>query len=227
LVADASTHRTHIEGLFAAGECTAGLHGANRLGGNSLTETLVYGRRAGEAAAETATSADIGVHPRAAIRDACEDLDALVRRGSELARALQRELRDVMWEHCGVVRDGAAMTKGLVRLAELGERVGDVDVRPSEEGWSDLAQVLDLRAGLAAAEATLHGALARRESRGCHSRSDCPDLDPALRVNFQMCLDTDGALTQPQPVPVPSARAELEGWMNRPWDAELAGRLLE
>jgi succinate dehydrogenase / fumarate reductase flavoprotein subunit len=227
LVVDASTHRTDIEGLFAAGECTAGLHGANRLGGNSLTETLVYGRRAGEAAAATATSADIGMHPRAAIRDACEDLDALVRRGSELARALQRELRDVMWEHCGVVRDGAGMTKGLDRLAELGERVGDVDVRPSEEGWGDLAQVLDLRAGLAAADATLHSALARRESRGCHSRSDFPDLDPTLRVNFQMYLDTGGALTQPQPVPVPSERTELEGWMNQPWDTELAGRLLE
>ncbi len=119
LVVDAATHRTEVEGLFAAGESAAGLHGANRLGGNSLTETIVYGRRAGEAAAETASAADIGVHPRAAIREASDELEGLVRRGTELARALQRELRDLMWEECGVVRDGASLTKGLERLAEL------------------------------------------------------------------------------------------------------------
>ncbi len=97
LVVDPETHATEVDGLFAAGECAAGLHGANRLGGNSLTETIVYGRRAGAAAAELANTADVAVHPRAAIRDACAALDGLVRNGPELARALQRELRDLMW----------------------------------------------------------------------------------------------------------------------------------
>jgi succinate dehydrogenase / fumarate reductase flavoprotein subunit len=227
LVVNAETHGTDVEALFAAGECAAGLHGANRLGGNSLTETIVYGRRAGLAAAASAKSADIGVHPRAVIRAASDELDGLVRRGTELARALQRELRNLMWEECGVVRDGDALTRGLARLAELRARLGEVDVRPSEEGWNDLAHVLDLRAGFAVGEATFKGALARRESRGCHSRSDYPDLDPALRVNFQMRLAEDGELSEPEPVPVPNVRAELDEWMSRPWDADVEGRLLE
>jgi len=227
LVVNAETHGTDVEALFAAGECAAGLHGANRLGGNSLTETIVYGRRAGLAAAASAKSADIGVHPRAVIRAASDELDGLVRRGTELARALQRELRNLMWEECGVVRDGDALTRGLARLAELRARLGEVDVRPSEEGWNDLAHVLDLRAGFAVAEATFKGALARRESRGCHSRSDYPDLDPALRVNFHMRLAEDGELSEPEPVPVPNVRAELDEWMSRPWDADVEGRLLE
>jgi succinate dehydrogenase / fumarate reductase flavoprotein subunit len=131
-----------------------------------------------------------------------------------------------MWEECGVVRDDPSLTRGLARLAELRSRIGDVDVRPSEEGWNDLAQVLDLRAGLTIAEATMKGALVRRESRGCHNRSDYPDLDPALRVNFHMRLEDD-MLSEPEPVPVPTVRAELEEWMNRPWDADVEGRLLE
>ena len=227
LVVDPATHRTDVEGLFAAGECTAGLHGANRLGGNSLTETIVYGRRAGSAAAATATSADIGIHPRAAIRDACDMLDGLVRHGTELARALQRELRDLMWEQCGVVRDGDGLARGLERLADIQHRIGDVDVRPNEEGWNDLAHVLDLRAGVVVAKATLMGALARRETRGCHNRADYPELDPALQVNFQMQLDAEGELTEPRPVPVASVRAALQEWLDRPWDVDFEGRLLE
>ena len=227
LVVDPETHATEVDGLFAAGECAAGLHGANRLGGNSLTETIVYGRRAGAAAAELANTADVAVHPRAAIRDACAALDGLVRNGPELARALQRELRDLMWEHAGVVRDEASLQVGLDRLAELRGRLGDVDVRPTEEGWGDLAHRLDLGAGIAVAEATLAGALARRETRGCHNRRDFPDLDPALRVNLRTRLEPDGGLAPVTPSPVPPVPAALEEWLARPWDADLEGRLLE
>jgi succinate dehydrogenase / fumarate reductase, flavoprotein subunit len=227
LVVDATTHRTDVDALFAAGECTAGLHGANRLGGNSLTETIVYGRRAGEAAAATATSADVGVHPRAAIREANDALEGLVRRGTELARALQRELRNVMWEECGVVRDEASLARGCKQLTDIRARLADVDVRPSEEGWNDLAHVLDLGAALTVAEATFAGALVRRETRGCHNRSDCPELDPALTVNFRMRLTDDGGLSDPEAVPVPLVRAELQAWMQTSWDARLEGRLLE
>ncbi len=133
----------------------------------------------------------------------------------------------MMWEECGVVRDATSLTRGLARLTELRARIEEVDVRPSEEGWNDLAHVLDLRAGVTIAEATLLGTLARRESRGCHNRSDYPELDPALRVNFRMRLGEDGALSEPQPEPVPAVRAELDEWMRRPWDADVEGRLLE
>ena len=84
-----------------------------------------------------------------------------------------------MWERCGVVRDEHGLHDGIARLDEIRGVVADVDVRPSAEGWSDLAQLIDLRAGLLVAEATMRGALARRESRGCHNRTDFPELDPA------------------------------------------------
>lgn len=227
LVVDPQTHATDVGGLFAAGECAAGLHGANRLGGNSLTETVVYGRRAGESAARAAQSSDVGLHPRAAIREACAELDSLVRRGRELSRVVQRELRNLMWEHCGVVRDEDSLRAGLTRLESVRSAVDQIDVRPSEEGWTDLAQVLDLRAGVPLAEATLRGALVRTETRGCHNRSDYPDLDEALRVNFRSRLDAEGAFTEFTPVAVPEVPTELSTWLDQHWDVDFTGRLLE
>src|SRR5438105_988504 len=112
LVVDPETHATSVAGLLAAGECTAGLHGANRLGGNSLTETVVYGRRAGEAAATLAQGSDVGLHPRRVIDEADDELDGLIGPGEELARPVQRQLRDLMWECCGVVRDEHGLRDG-------------------------------------------------------------------------------------------------------------------
>ena len=214
-------------GLYAAGECTAGLHGANRLGGNSLTETMVYGRRAGEAAAAFSADCDLALHPRRIVEAADDELDAMV--GARLgacARPLQRALRDLMWERCGVARDEVGLRDGLARIDDLRAALPDVDVRPSAEGWSDLAQRLDLTAGLLVAEATARGALARRESRGCHNRTDFPDLDPALRVNLHTRLGDDGRPAEPwaggEPVPT-----ELEPWLVAAGPSEVAGRLLE
>ncbi len=116
IVVDPESHATEVLGLYAAGECTAGLHGANRLGGNSLTETIVYGRRAGEAAAAFSADCDLALHPRRIIEAASDELDAMVGPGSELARPLQRALRDLMWERCGVTRDEAGLRDGLARI---------------------------------------------------------------------------------------------------------------
>ena len=227
LVVDPETHATDVGGLFAAGECASGLHGANRLGGNSLTETIVYGRRAGTAAAALAQSSDVGIHPRAAIREASDELDGLVHNGTELARAAQREVRDLLWEHCGVVRNESSLLTGLQRLDGVRGAMADIDVRPSEEGWADLAQVLDLRAGLVLSEATMRGALARRETRGCHNRSDFPDLDPAFQVNLRTRLDANRELLPVEPEAVPPVPADLEKWLARPWDVDVSQRLLE
>jgi succinate dehydrogenase / fumarate reductase flavoprotein subunit len=228
IVVDPETHATDVVGLYAAGECTAGLHGANRLGGNSLTETVVYGRRAGEAAAAVSGGCDVAIHPRHRVGAADDELDAMIGAGPELARPLQRALRDAMWEDCGVVRDAAGLERGLERLAEIGAKVPDVDVRPSAEGWSDLAQLIDLRAGLVVGEATLRGALARRESRGCHNRTDYPELDPALQVNFHTRVSGDGAgLEAPWPEPVPPVPDGLEQWLEQAGPVDVAGRLLE
>jgi succinate dehydrogenase / fumarate reductase flavoprotein subunit len=227
VVVDPGSHATEVMGLYAAGECTAGLHGANRLGGNSLTETIVYGKRAGEAAAAFSADCDLALHPRRVINEADEELDAMVRPGSELARPLQRALRDLMWERCGVTRDEDGLRDGLARIEELRATVPDVDVRPSAEGWSDLAQRLDLAAGLLVAEATVRGALARRESRGCHNRTDFPELDPALRVNFHTRLGDDGRPVEPWPRPVEPVPPELEPWLVTADTRDLSGRLLE
>jgi succinate dehydrogenase / fumarate reductase flavoprotein subunit len=227
LVVDPDTHETDVIGLFAAGECTAGLHGANRLGGTSLTETIVYGRRAGEAAAAYALGNDVALRPQRVIREANDSIAALVRNGTELARAAQRELRDLLWEHGGVVRSDEGLRKGLSRLEAVRGALDQIDVRPTEEGWSDLAQAMDLRAGIALAEVTLQSALVRTETRGCHNRSDFPDLDADLQVNFQTRLDGDDRAVAPVPVPVPPVPVELEPWLTQRWDVELAGRLLE
>jgi len=226
VVVDPDTHATDVAGLYAAGEVTAGLHGANRLGGNSLAETVVFGRRAGEAAAGFSAGRDLQLRDRRVVRAADEELSSLVRHGRQFARPLQRALRDTMWETCGVVRDQAGLRHGLDRVAELRELAGQVDVRPTSEGYGDLAHALDLRASLVTAEATLLGALARTESRGAHQRRDHPELSPELRVNFQTRADADGRLgtaTRPVP-PVPP---ELQSWVDAGEDLSTAGRLLE
>lgn len=226
LVADAETHGTDVAGLFAAGECVGGLHGANRLGGNSLSETVVYGRRAGAAAAAFALGSEVALRPHRVIDAALDELDALIKPGEELARPLQHALRELMWEYCGVVRDERRLQTGLARLAELRLRVADVDVRPTEEGCFDLAHALDLRAGLAVAEASLRGALARKETRGCHNRLDHPALEDEMTVNFYTRFD-DATLTEPEPRSVPGTSPELRPWVEESVKLDVAGRLLE
>jgi succinate dehydrogenase / fumarate reductase, flavoprotein subunit len=225
VVVDPETHATDVAGLYAAGEVTAGLHGANRLGGNSLTETLVFGRRAGEAAARWSASRDVQLRARDVVRAADQELSSFIRQGRQFARPLQRALRDAMWETCGVVRDHRGVQHGLERVAELRKLAGGVDVRPTSEGYADLAHALDLRASLVAAEATLLGALARTESRGAHQRRDFPQLVPDLRVNLQTRLDR-GQLTTAA-APVPPVPPELQAWADATQDLSVASRLLE
>lgn len=227
IVVDPETHGTGVIGLYAAGECTAGLHGANRLGGNSLTETIVFGKRAGEAAAGFSAQSDVAIHPRRVIQEADDELDEMIGPGSELARPLQRALRDLMWERCGVVRDEAGLNAGLRGLDEIRQVIADVDVRPSAEGWSDLAQLIDLRAGLLVAEATMRGATIRRESRGCHNRTEYPELDPRLQVNFHCRLGDDGRLVDPWREAVAPVPDELLSWIGSPGSVDAGGRLLE
>jgi succinate dehydrogenase / fumarate reductase flavoprotein subunit len=226
VVVDPDTHATDVAGLYAAGEVTAGLHGANRLGGNSLAETVIFGRRAGEAAAGYSASRDLQLRARQVVAAADEELSGLIRHGRQFARPLQRALRDTMWETCGVVRDQVGLQRGLDRVAELRELAAEVDVRPTSEGYGDLAHALDLRASLAAAEATLRGALARTESRGAHQRRDFPRLDPDLRVNFRIRSDASGQFTTAAD-PVRPVPPELRPWVDAHQDVSTAGRLLE
>ncbi len=176
---------TGVDGLYAIGEAASGLHGANRLGGNSLIELLVGGRIAAEAAAVYSTGLEAHQRSGRAELDARDQLDAiLATRGPENVRALQRALRDVMTEHAGVVREETGLRTGLAELDAIESRIGNVSVHPDVAGFHDLAHAFDLRASALAARATLEAALERRETRGCHNRSDYPQTDETLQVNF-------------------------------------------
>jgi succinate dehydrogenase / fumarate reductase, flavoprotein subunit len=226
VVVDPETTSTDVDGLFAAGEVTSGLHGANRLGGNSLAEVLVFGRRAGEQAAQLAASRDASIHPRRVINDAADDIDRFVRKGDELARPMQRAVRDVMWGECGVVRDADGIERGLAKLDEIAESAKNIDVSPNEEGWADLGHLLDLRAALLAARATLLGARAREESRGAHRRADFPDLDPELRLRIELHRDDAGdpVVAQTQ---IPDVPKRLRAALDAPASELNGARLLE
>jgi len=227
IAVEPETHATDVFGLFAVGECAGGLHGANRLGGNSLAETVVFGRRAGEAAAALAESVEVQIRSRRVIAEANDALEAMIRKGRELARPLQRAVRDLMWEQCGVVRDEAGLTAGLAGLEEIRTAAGEVDVRPTAEGWSDLAHALDLRAALVTGEASLRLARERRETRGAHIRSDHPRLDPSLQVSLQIRRDpaTGELLVSRESLPpVPGQLARL---VEEAGELTLESRLLE
>jgi succinate dehydrogenase / fumarate reductase flavoprotein subunit len=168
----------------------------------------------------------VALRARDVVRAADQELSGFIRHGRQFARPLQRALRDTMWETCGVVRDQPGLRHGLERLAELRELAAEVDVRPTSEGYADLAHALDLRASLAAAEATLLGALARTESRGAHQRRDHAELSPELRVNLRTRLDPGGHLTTVAE-PVPAVQPELQAWAQAGEEPSVAGRLLE
>jgi succinate dehydrogenase / fumarate reductase flavoprotein subunit len=178
-------HSTDVEGLYVIGEASSGLHGANCLGGNSLIELLVYGKIAARAAARHSTELESQQRSAAAVSEACDEIARLLgSAGQENVRYLQRAVRNTMTDYGGVVRDEAGLRKGLGQLADIDSRVDDIGVHPDLAGFTDLAHAFDLKGSLLAARATLECALERRETRGCHNRSDYPDLDPALQVNL-------------------------------------------
>ncbi|GAA4718209.1 FAD-binding protein [Nocardioides conyzicola] len=193
---------TEVEGLFVVGEGASGVHGANRLGGNSLLELLVHGRTAGRAAVEH--SARLTAHRRSlgAVRDAEADVDGVYAAGgTQNVQALLREVRDLMTEHAGAVRNESGLLAGLDRLDEVVDREADLGVHIDISGYHAVAHAFDLRSAALAARATLESALERRESRGCHQRSDHPDPDPELRVNL-VWSPTEGVRREPvQPIP--------------------------
>jgi succinate dehydrogenase / fumarate reductase flavoprotein subunit len=178
-------HSTDVQGLYAIGEASSGLHGANRLGGNSLIELLVFGRIVAQAAAQY--SASLTAQPRSAeaLSQARAEINELLAAdGSENVRALQRAIRDMMTEHAGVVRDEDGLKAGLEKLAGVEERMQNIGVHPDLAGYQGLAHAFDLKASALAARATLESAIERRETRGCHNRSDYPEIDPTLQVNL-------------------------------------------
>lgn len=204
----AEDHGTDVEGLYAIGEAASGLHGANRLGGNSLIELLVYGRITGEAAAAYSGALRAQQRSADAVAEARAEIDGLLARdGRENVRVLQRAIRDTMTEHAGVVRDESGLLRGLAELDATESRMAGLGIHPDIAGYQDLAHAFDLRGTALAARATLEAALERRETRGCHNRSDHPATDPALRVN--LVWSGPGKLEREELPPVPADIASL------------------
>ena len=194
IVVEPDDHSTGVEGLYAAGEVTGGLHGANRLGGNSLAEILIFGKRAGNAAAKRSINMDVQYRSRAVIKNAHEKINSFLKNGTDVARPLQRELRNIMWENCGVVRDEKMLKIGLNKVNILKESLKNLDVRPDSEGFEDLMLAFDLEGSIMSAEATILGAIERTESRGAHQRYDYKKIDPKFSMNFNIKLDQSNSL---------------------------------
>ena len=197
---------TDIDGLFAIGETMAGVHGANRLGGNSLAETVAYGVVAGEHVAERADGP--GTIPEEVLAETVQShlggLAAIADTdGSYEVETLVAELRELLWEHAGILRDEASLRAGLDALGDIGRRAADVDVGGVTSRSFEFA--VDLGFMLTAAEAVLRGALKRTESRGAHYRTDYPDIDPELRCNIHLDgADIGGMLSHTESVGAPS-----------------------
>jgi succinate dehydrogenase / fumarate reductase flavoprotein subunit len=206
---DAATQMATVPGLFAAGECAAGINGANRLGGNSLSDLLVFGKRAGEFAARfAAENAPAGIDESQVTSAARRALEPFERPGSENPYQVQQDLQEMMQELVGIVRTEAEMRRALEGIEGLRARAARVRVTGNREynpGWHT---ALDLHGLLTVSEAVTRSALERKESRGAHFREDCRETDAALgKVNF--VVKKDGDAMRVAPVPIPEMPAEL------------------
>jgi succinate dehydrogenase / fumarate reductase, flavoprotein subunit len=176
---DAETAQSTVPGLYAAGEAAAGLHGANRLGGNSLSDLLVFGKRAGKAAADYAKSAPSGTLDSAQIQAAEREMLAPFEHTGEYPYEIHRDLQETMQSLVGIFRNEDDLRKALEHLEQFKPRLAQVRIdgsRMFNPGWH---LTRDLRSMVLISEAVTRSALARQESRGAHSRIDYPNLDDA------------------------------------------------
>ena len=190
---DPETQESTLPGLFAAGEVGGGMHGANRLGGNSLSDLLVFGRRAGLHAAEVAKQrGGTPAVPEAELDRAMRDaLAPFERERGENPFAVQSALQAVMQRHAGITRDKPGLETALAELEKLkarARRVGMTGSREYNPGWHT---AIDLRSLLVVSEAAARAALERTESRGAHTRTDYPDSDER-QAREQIVIKKDG-----------------------------------
>jgi succinate dehydrogenase / fumarate reductase flavoprotein subunit len=209
---DGDSQMSTVPGLFAAGECGAGLHGANRLGGNSLSDLLVFGKRAGRYAAEFARA-----HGPARIDDA--QTETAMRRalepfergsGSDGPYQIQHELQEMMQDLVGIVRTEQEMLRALDGIAALRQQAASVAVGGNREynpGWHT---ALDLESLLTVSEAITRAGLERKESRGAQFREDYPKKDEGLGKMIIVVQKGDDGVMQVRREPIPEMPAELK-----------------
>jgi succinate dehydrogenase / fumarate reductase flavoprotein subunit len=193
---DPDTQMSRVAGLFAAGECAAGINGANRLGGNSLSDLLVFGKRAGEFAAKFAKENSLGQIDNDEIESvAREALAPFERRDGENPYQVQRDLQDTMQDLVGIVRNESEMREALGKIDDFKKRAENAAVSGNREynpGWHT---ALDLKNLLKVSEAITRAALERNESRGAQFRDDYPDKSEQFaKVNTMIAKAADGSM---------------------------------
>ena len=207
---DAETAQSTVTGLFAAGEAAAGLHGSNRLGGNSLSDLLVFGRRAGLAAAEHAKKVSAPGFATAQIEEAERELLApFSNTGSESPYAIHRDLQKIMQSLVGIFRTEGDLKKAFAELEDLKARAAKASVEGSRlfnPGWH-LAR--ELKSMLTISEAVALSALARTESRGAHSRIDFPNYDPVWEKKHNIIV-REGEEMKRREIPVEEMPDDLK-----------------
>jgi succinate dehydrogenase / fumarate reductase flavoprotein subunit len=207
---EAETAASTVPGLFAAGEAAAGLHGSNRLGGNSLSDLLVFGRRAGKAAAEFAAKSSAPNLDPGQLADAERDMVAPFESANgEFPYPIHHDLQETMGSLVGIFRNEEDLKKALVNLDALKPRLDKVRIdgsRMFNPGWH---LTRDLKNLLLISEAVTRCALARRESRGAHSRIDFPNYDPEWEKKNNIIVNEGGTMKLQQR-PVPEMPAELK-----------------
>ena len=214
---DADTSATTVPGLYAAGEVAGGLHGANRLGGNSLSDLLVFGRIAGQSAAEYALGFEAAPTPDPAEveRLAARMLAPFTDRGAENPYAIHGDLQRAMHELVGIIRTESELLQAMEEIAALKDRAARVKVeggRRFNPGWH---LALDLGSLLAVAEAATLSAIECRESRGGHTRDDYPDPDPEFGKVNVVTRKRDGAISVSLE-PLPEMPEELRKIVEEP-----------
>ncbi|WP_049920004.1 L-aspartate oxidase [Halobiforma nitratireducens] len=195
---DFRTGETGVDGLYAVGETVAGVHGANRLGGNSLAETVAIGKLVGEHVADILESDDadpaVADDQRAIAEREFRALESLAGADGDVTpTALLADLRELLWTHAGILRDEETLREGLEKLDALRERTENLRVDGDRTSRS-FEFAVDLSVSLTVAETMLRTALERTESRGAHSRTDHPEVDEEWRVNLVVSVD-DGELS--------------------------------
>jgi succinate dehydrogenase / fumarate reductase flavoprotein subunit len=211
---DGDTQMSTVPGLFAAGECAAGLHGANRLGGNSLSDLVVFGKRAGEAAAEFAGKQSRAAIPAGAsdsiVKEALGPFERGKEAGAESSFQVQHDLQGMMQNLVGIVRREDEMKKALDGLEELKRRAAKVAVPGSREynpGWHT---ALDLGNLLTVSEAITRSALERKESRGGHFRDDYPEKSPEYATFNILLRRGDNGEMKVSRETIPEMRGDLK-----------------
>jgi succinate dehydrogenase / fumarate reductase flavoprotein subunit len=206
---DPETQMSRVPGLFAAGECAGGLHGANRLGGNSLSDLLVFGKRAGESAAVFAKEHDAGVVDTDQVGEIAQRALQPFSRDGEGPYAIQQDLQVMMQGLVGIVRQDPEMQRALNGLVQLNDRANQVSVvghREYNNGWHT---ALDLRNLLTVSEAVARAAIMRQESRGAHFREDYLAKDDAWGKQNIIIRKAPDGMMQVDCEPIPQLRTDL------------------